>query len=191
MNERDALRIRWKTQEGRQALNDVLSQRFFLDSRQKINVCNRDDLINDLRGVDLSSLELRDFLLFDTDIRWASFAHSSVTGPFQDSDLSFSSFEHAQIFSTKFWKAIVAQCNFDNAELRETMFEEADVRGATFKNATLNNVKFYHSDLRGAVFEGATFTNCVFYAVKYDTKDKGVWAKYGDEECRFEKTEWL
>ena len=191
LNDQDALRKRWETQEGRKALKNVLSQRFFLDSKQKIDVCNREDLISDLRGVNFSSLELKDFLLFDTDIRWANFAHSTLIGPFQDTDLSFSSFEHSHIASTNFCKAIVAQCKFDSAELRGTMFEEADVRGSTFKNATLKNAKFYHSDLRGACFEGAAFKNCVFYAVKLDSKDKNVWAKHSDEECRFEKIEWF
>jgi uncharacterized protein YjbI with pentapeptide repeats len=191
LSESGMLQKRWETQEGQLALKDVLSQRFFLSSEQKITVCNRQDLINDLRGVNLSFLELKNFLLFDTDIRWANFAHSTVTGPFQDTDLSFSNFEHASFVSTEFWNAVMAQCAFDNASFRESRFLEVDIRDSTFTNVMFESTEFSHSDLRGTNFEGARFKDCVFYVVKFDANQKNAWAKYSTDECRFEKVEWL
>ena len=191
MNEITELQRRWHTSEGYISKEKLLKERFFL-SLAEIDKIARDtgDSILDLRGVDLSNLELTDFILSDTDIRYGTFQRSKISGPFSYTDISFSDFSFTEIILTVFFRTTARYCDFSESYMRANDFNEIDLRSSSFKNARLENVGFYSSDLRNVSFESALFNRCNFVSVKLDAKDKLAWLSFKSDECKFQNIEW-
>lgn len=191
MNEMTELQRRWHTSEGCVFKEKILRERFFL-SLSEIDKIVRDtgDSILDLRGIDLSNLELTDFILSDTDIRYGMFQKSKISGPFSYTDISFSNFSFAEIILTPFFRTTARYCEFSESYMRGSKFNEVDLRGSSFGSVKLDNVGFYNSDLRGVSFESASFNRCNFVSVKLDAKDKEMWLSFKDGECEFQNIKW-
>lgn len=192
MHEITELQKRWDTPDGCISKEKILRERFFLSLSEKDKIARNTtgDLIHDLRGIDLSNLELTGFILSDTDLRYGVFSRSKIYGPFSYTDISFSDFSFAEIMLSIFFRATARYCNFNESYVNDTDFNEVDLRGSSFGSVKLDNVGFYNSDLRSVSFESASFNRCNFVSVKLDAKDKEMWLSFKDGECEFQNIEW-
>ena len=171
-------------------LNEILKQRFYLQSiKAKQEAFSNEELISDLRGINLSGRVLHDFVLAGTDVRWANFSDSKLSGPIQDADLSTSNFSNAKIVNVDFWNVKLACCDFEGGEIRDSIFNGVDAINSNFNNAIFENTKFYSSDLRGASFNNSSFKKCIFHSVKLNLSLR-EWFEIHGNECRIEKIEW-
>lgn len=186
----DSLKRRWKTEAGIMLRQDILKSRFFLSMQQKIHAFNDESLAIDLRGIDLTSMSLRDFMLYGTDMKWSNFRNSELNGPIQNTDMSFATLENSKIESVHFLDVEMIACIFDGAAFQKTTFQNVNAKQASFKDVNFSGTNFHTVDFRGAKFQGASFKECLFRKVKLDKDTQIFWERFEKNECRFEKIEW-
>lgn len=128
----------------------------------------RDFTGNDLRGINLSRVDLRmggnnfsnGILFYQTDLTHANFRHA---------DLSRGCFELANLVGADFTGANLGSTDFDGADLTDACLTGADVTGANFGSANMTRI-----DLTDAVGGWSCEEPCLEGAIFPDGTVEGV-----------------
>jgi uncharacterized protein YjbI with pentapeptide repeats len=103
-----------------------------------------DDIIPDLRGVNLSGIYLWGANLWKADL-WAT-------------DLWSADLREADLSEANLWRTDLRGADLRGTNLSSTDLRRADLRGADLINANLSNADLIEADLRGANLQGANLS---------------------------------
>ncbi len=118
--------------------------------------------VPDLRGIDLSGLDLRDVNFVETDLSGSSLQDCNLSSAFvAHAFLEGVNLDRALLSETNFRDSYMPQASFESAELNGAKFGDAYLKGVNFRNARLFRAKFINADLRQADFRGARFGNTI------------------------------
>jgi uncharacterized protein YjbI with pentapeptide repeats len=159
-----SLRDRWQSKEGGLILQRLFEERIELDDLQAgMAAVKKNFDVVDLRGIDFSGKDLsRNFLLFELDLSYSTFADSKIQGSFQSAVMKDCIFESAEIISGYFAGADLSGSTFKGAKIEEAEFENANLSGVSFADSRLLNVGFQNVDLTSVDFTGAYFGRVKF-----------------------------
>jgi uncharacterized protein YjbI with pentapeptide repeats len=117
-----------------------------------------------LRGANLSALDLVDLHLQGVVLREANLSGSNLSGV----DLSGADFRGAGGFNVDMSSAIFRGCRFATAWLHRWNFNEADLTDATFGGAFLTDCSLNRASLAGTRLQGVYLWGCSTWGVTVD-----------------------
>lgn len=125
-----------------------------------------------LRGANLSALDLVDLHLQGVVLRDADLTNSNLSGV----DLSGADFRGASGFNVDVSSATLRGCRFASAWLHRWNFNEADLTDARFGGAFLTDCSLNRASLAGTSLEGVYLWGCSTWGVTIDahTKQAGI-----------------
>lgn len=116
--------------------------------------CSSRGLFANLRGCDLSNLDLSGVDLKFADLRGADLTNSNLYG----AQLKFADFTYAYLHNA----------DLRNVDLNIANLNAADLNGAKLSNANLSGAKLKFANLNGAYLDGTNFNNSDLTGITYD-----------------------
>lgn len=99
------------------------------------------EVIPSLDGADLRGADLRNAMLFDTNIRWA--------------DLTGANLQGAVLYQAEMYQSCLRRCELSDADLRGAKLHDADLSEAVLRGANLYRCDFINTQLDGTSFANA------------------------------------
>ncbi len=122
----------------------------------------------DLRGANMSGLDLYHVILDSTDLRGANLRYAT----FFESNVICANFSCADLSGAKFDETNARKVDFRGANLTGAIFRDVDLEDADFKGAIMDGVSFERCNLEYARFDSAMFMKgCSLKYAHFDISD--------------------